>query len=133
MLKWSKSWEHWYRRALPAYWVYLFCVTHLPKPQLLGVSSEDKLAHIVSFGLLAFLFWKFAESFNRRLSNRFVWIALIVLAAYATLDEYLQQFVNRYTCLPDWIANLTGIVVVLLALELHRRYRSSSIDAEGLT
>ncbi len=75
MWKWSTAWEHWYRRALPAYWIFLFCATHLPKARLPGiVPRPDLLAHFLSFGALAFLFWKFAQSFDRRLSARFVWI-----------------------------------------------------------
>ena len=122
MLKWSKSWEQWYRRALPAYWVFLFCVMHFPFPVLpVPIPGDDKLLHFVAFGLLAFLFWRFAESFERPLSARFVWIAFVSLATYACADEYLQQFVNRGTSLADWVADVAGIVTTLISLELYRR------------
>lgn len=122
MLKWSKSWEQWYRRALPAYWVFLFCVMHFPFPEIpVAIPGDDKLLHFVSFGLLAFLFWRFAESFERPRSPRFVWFALVCLVGYACVDEYLQQFVNRGTSLADWLADLTGIAATLAALEVYRR------------
>ena len=130
MRKWSKAWEHWYRRALPAYWIFLFCGTHFPKPELPGVRASDKFAHFVAFAALAFLFWRCVESFHRNLSGRFVWIAFVGLAAYAAIDEYLQRFVNRGPSLDDWLADLTGIAVVLLALELHRRFTASPQVAE---
>lgn len=126
MLKWSRAWEQWYRRALPAYWIFLFCATHFPRPKLAGFPSEDKLVHLVAFGLLAFLLWRCAESFSRKLSNRFVWIAFVGLGLYAAADEYLQQFVNRSTSSADWFANLAGIALVLVPLELRRRLTRSA-------
>ena len=127
MPKWLRSRKHWYRRALPVYWIVLFCATHYPTLGLPApIPQSDKVAHFVAFGLLAFLFWKCVESFDRKLSGRFVWVAFVVLGAYAALDEYLQQFVNRYTSLADWLADLAGVSVVLLALEVHRRRRASA-------
>lgn len=85
-------WTHWYRRTLPAYWVFLFCLTHFPRLQLdLPLPSSDKIAHLAAFGLLAFLFWRFAETFRRPLPSCFVWIAGTTLMLYGALDEYLQQ------------------------------------------
>jgi VanZ family protein len=129
MLKWPKSWKWWYRRALPVYWILLFCATHYPKlPSVVSVPQSDKVAHFVAFGLLAFLLWKYVESRGRRTTGFFVWMAFVVLTAYAALDEYLQRFVNRSVSLADWIANVAGIVAVLLVLELRRRWRASHPD-----
>jgi len=116
------AWDRWYRRMLPAYWVFLFCATHLPRPSLpVQFAENDKLVHFLAFGLLAFLFWRFARTFNRDLSPRFVWLALVSLMGYAALDEYLQQFVNRSTSFIDWLADLAGTALVLAVLEAHRR------------
>jgi VanZ family protein len=127
MLKWLRSRKHWYRPALPLYWILLFSATHYPKvPLPAPIPQTDKVVHFAAFGLLAFLLWKCVESFDRQLSGRFVWIAWVVLGAYAALDEYLQQFVNRQTSLADWLADLAGISSVLLVLEVHRRRRASA-------
>ena len=131
MWKWTPSWEQWYRRLLPAYWIFLFCATHLPKPELVGVRS-DKCTHAIVFGLLAFLFWKFAESYTHRLSAWFMWLILVAVGCYAALDEFSQQFFSRTTCWEDLLANWFGIVAVVGALEIHRRYRKSSpVDGDG--
>ena len=115
-------WTQWYRRALPAYWLFLFSVTHLPFLRLGGpIESPDKVAHVVAFGLLAFLFWRFAETLQRPLTDRFVYIAAFSLIAYGAFDEYLQQFVGRGTDLDDWLCDTGGIVVVLALLEWRRR------------
>ena len=121
--KLSPVWARWYRRALPTYWIFLFCVTHFPKLSLgpLAPRNTDKLAHFVAFGLLAFVYWRFNESFRRPVSSRFVWAAALLLSAYAALDEYLQQFVNRSPGVGDWLANVAGIVTVLAAFEIRRR------------
>lgn len=118
----SPAWTEWYRRALPAYWISLFCLTHFPRLRLdVPIRASDKLAHLAAFALLAFLFWRFAETIRRPLSARFVWIAGFWLTVYAALDEYLQQFVGRGTDLIDWLFDLAGIAVVLALLEWRRR------------
>ncbi len=122
----AAAWNHWYRRALPAYWLFLFCATHLPKLELnLPVRASDKIAHWTAFGLLAYLYWKFAESFRRPRSPRFVWTAAGVLLGYAALDEYSQRFVGRQSDLLDWLCNAAGIVAVLAVLHWRRRQGSS--------
>ena len=115
-------WAQWYRRALPAYLLFLFSVTHLPFLRLdVPIASSDKLAHLGAFGLLAFLFWRFVEALGRPLSGRFVYIAAFWLIAYAAFDEYLQQFVGRSTDLDDWLCDVGGIAAVLALLEWRRR------------
>lgn len=125
MFDWSPSWINWYRRLLPSYWVFLFISTHLPKAKLPGPRGTDKVAHVLVFGLLAFCYWKFAETFGRPASSQLVVHAAIVLAVYAAFDEYLQQFVGRSTSWLDWIAGIVSIGIVLTVLETMRRRRSS--------
>lgn len=119
---WTDEWRRWYRHALPAYWVFLFTSTHLPRLRVpLPTPAADKVLHLAAFGLLAFLFWRCAEAIRRPVSPTFVWFALIVLAAYAAVDEYLQSFVGRSADLADWLANVVGIGAVLGVLEWRRR------------
>ena len=119
--RWSPAWVHWYRRVFPAYWIFLFLTTHLPNLILKIPLSSDKRAHVIAFGILAFLFWRFVETFRRPVPPTLVYYAGAVLFLYASLDEYLQQFVGRGTEWGDWFADLAGIVVVLVALEVRRR------------
>jgi VanZ family protein len=115
----------WPRIALPVYWVALAAVTHYPQVQIPGaIPKSDKVVHVVAFGLLAFLFWLFLASRARPLTAASVWIAALVLVPYATLDEYTQQFVGRYTDVADWVANLVGVISVLAFLEIRRRVTS---------
>ncbi|MBA3454936.1 MAG: VanZ family protein [Deltaproteobacteria bacterium] len=122
--KGSSHWERAALIALPVYWIALFIATHYPRVAIPGeIPHSDKLIHFSAFGLLAFLFWRFEQA-RRAIGSRFVWAGGLALIAYAALDEYLQQFVGRFTDLNDFIANAAGIVVVLTILELIRRRRS---------
>lgn len=115
-------WRNWYLRVLPAYWVFLFCTTHFPRLQIDNAPPQsDKVLHFVAFGMLAFLFWRFFEA-TGAVGPIFAWIAVVVLVFYAGVDEYLQQFVGRSTDWEDFFADSTGILVVLLVLELRRRW-----------
>ncbi len=103
--------------ALVVYWILLFIATHYPRVRIPGeLPHSDKLVHFAAFGLLALVFW-----FAMRPR---VWVAAAILIPYAGLDEWLQQYVGRFTDLMDFIANTAGIVAVLAALELHRRWRA---------
>ncbi len=109
--------------ALPAYWIALFIATHYPRVRIPDqIPGNDKLVHFTAFGLLAFLRWRF-ELARRPIGNRFVWVTTGVLILYAAFDEYVQQFVGRFTDPLDFLANAGGIIGVLAVLELHRRWR----------
>jgi VanZ family protein len=115
-------WDRAARVALPVYWIALFVATHYPQVRIPDqVPGNDKLVHFTAFGLLAALRWWF-ERARRPITNRFVWTSGIVLIAYAAFDEYVQQFVGRFTDPLDFVANASGIVTVLTVLELHRRW-----------
>ncbi len=114
----------WIRVALPVYWIALFAATHYPRVPVPGeIPQSDKAIHFAAFGVLAWLCWRLLAARARPPTAATVWIAAAVLVAYATLDEYTQQFVGRYTDLADWIANVAGVVGVLAVLELRRRWR----------
>ncbi len=125
----SPAWKSWYRRVLPAYWIFLFCLTHFPRLEIdVPIRQPDKIAHLGAFGLLAFLFWRFAQTVWFPLSNRFVLAAAGCLIGYAALDEYLQQFVGRSTDLVDWLCDVAGIAAVLGFLEWRRRRTRNAIS-----
>lgn len=122
MLGTPQAWRHWYQRALPAYWLFLFCGTHLPGLHVGGgIPGSDKLLHAGAFAALAFFYWQFCASVYGQLSSWFVWKAGVVLGLYAAFDEYTQQFVGRRVDIRDYLCGLAGIVVVLAVLEWRRR------------
>ncbi len=121
----AARWKYWYRRALPAYVVFLCTSTHLPNLRLQG-ENADKRAHLMAFAALGFLYWRFWETF-RRPGPWFALSALGTLAAYAGLDEYSQQFFGRSTDIEDWYMDMLGVSVTLLLLEVERRWIGGSL------
>lgn len=109
---------------LPAYWVFLAAMTHLPKPIVPRAINNDRMLHFVAFGVLAFFYWKVRETFaapTTRLSPVF---AAAVLLAYAAVDECVQQFTGRTTDPLDWLADAAGVIAVLAALVTIRHVRN---------
>lgn len=123
-------WQHWYRQVLPAYWVYLFCITHFPKLQITTrVVAVDKIFHVLFFGLLAFLFWRFAETFRKPAPGWLAWLALLWIGLYAAVDEWSQDYVRRGTDAVDWLADMVGVAAVLAVLEWRRRVNAGRAGA----
>ena len=103
-----------------AFWCYaaaLFVTTHWPKLEVPGPAGTDKAIHIVAFGgwamMCALCGW-----FGRPMSGRNVLLSGLVSAAYAGLDEALQEieFINRSCEWADFGANLVGVAGMTLAL-----------------
>lgn len=113
------------RRAFGAFLAYagvLFAATHYPRLHLPDpVPHTDKWLHWLAYGLLAWLCWRAGAARWPALSAHFVWKTTLGLSAFAALDEWTQQFVNRSPSLGDWLADTTGIVVVLAVMEVRRR------------
>lgn len=103
--------------ALPVYWVALFAATHYPSVRIPGqIPQGDKLVHFAAFAILALLYWRFMKARGRRVGA----LDAAILLAYAALDEWLQQFVGRFTDRLDFLANAAGIVTVFGALAIAR-------------
>jgi VanZ family protein len=99
----------------------------LPHPgRSVGVSDHlfDYTAHAFFFGLLTWLTWRVLACYAGRLPFRarlFPWLAALIAALYALLDEIHQAFVpGRYALLQDWLADLAGIVLVAGVLAVYQ-------------
>lgn len=119
-------WDHWYRRAFPSYGVFLFCINHLPGLRLPRVPGNDKIAHACAFALLTFLCWRFAQTFDRRLTAGFAAGSTLLLLLYAAMDEWTQQFVYRGTDFMDFLADAGGILLMAGTFEVVRRRREGA-------
>lgn len=106
------------RPLLVVYWPLLFLATHWPGltlPSATPVFQTDKLVHVAVFGLLAWLALR--AQLLTRLLGRHVGdlVTLAIVLAYALLDEYTQQFVNRYSGIEDAVTNAIGVLTAYLA------------------
>lgn len=113
-----------------AYWIALFVATHIPLPPLpaSGMGS-DKVAHVAAFAGLGFLcgLWL---ALGGRLSLARTLLLLAVLTVYGAVDEWLQQFVGRFTDLDDWIADVSGAAIGVAVVWVLQTVRPLS-QAEG--
>ncbi len=91
---------------LTFYWAMIFMATHRPSSgDGGGIPHMDKLAHLTAYALLGFLLaWNAAL-----IKGRSVWKGpLLILAAYAVLDEILQ--IPLPTRQGDWLDVLADLI-----------------------
>lgn len=86
-----------------------------------------KIAHFTEYAILAYLAARaFRTSPRPALANRWFLAAFALVIVYALLDEYHQTFVpSRTASIYDSFIDMTGGLVTLLVLRLHRRSRSA--------
>ena len=72
----------------------------------------DKIGHFVAYGAITFLL---VLSIKARPSLLSAAILFFVTSALGAVDELTQPLVNRVASPVDWIADIVGISVVLLA------------------
>lgn len=120
-----RAWRRFLWRTLAAYWIFLFCATHIPKLELPGPRDSDKFAHFLAFSGLASLAW-FARRFElpppRLRAAMWIWL---LIAAYAAFDEITQPAFGRSGDLVDWIADMGGATTgLLVSIAMGRRVRT---------
>ncbi len=89
-------------------------LSHIPEdaiPSQLQVIGFDKLAHILAYGTITYLFVLSLTTSPSLLSASLLFFAIL---AIGTIDELTQPFVNRTASLTDWLADVTGIFVVFV-------------------
>lgn len=129
----TNAWLRWASLlVLVGYWGALAIVTHVPSwnPDSTGEGGNDKLAHFVAYGGLAFLIaWAGWVHYG---AIRAV-ITLLTVGVYGVVDEWLQGFVpTRVPDVWDFAADMAGGAVGLAAatllahLWLRRRERLSA-------
>ena len=111
---------------LIAYWGFMFFATHttsLNQSRLL--EHGDKFAHFAAYAVLAWLLAMVLRGLDVPL-RRACLIVVVVGAAYAAIDEWLQQFTRRHADFYDWLADVIGIgfglIVVCLTHNMVRGF-----------
>ena len=94
--------------------VIVIFVTHIPQeimPERLKVGGLDKIEHFAAYGAITILFVLSIRDRLSLLSAAALFFAISVLGA---VDELTQPFVNRTANPFDWLADIVGIIIVLL-------------------
>ena len=97
-----------------------FVLTHLPQhmiPSTLQIDGIDKLEHVLAYGVITFLFLISLRTSPTMRSALLLFLAVSVIGAF---DELTQIFVNRTASVTDLIADIVGILCVLVFSTLRR-------------
>ena len=81
-------------------------------PERLQVRGLDKIEHIAAYGAITILF---VLSLRTRFSLLSAATLFFAISALGAVDELTQPLVNRTASPFDWLADIVGISVVLLA------------------
>ena len=125
LAKWNKA----FVAVTALYWLTLFVATHLPIKRLAlsatGTGHRvryDKLAHLLAFGLLAWLLCRAASAW-KPCRHRLVVYVFVVIGLYGIVDELTQAFVRcRSTDLYDWLADMAGAAAGIGTFRLGRSF-----------
>jgi len=91
-------------------------------PDTLLDTILKKAAHVIEYGVLAFLLWRAFSRGRGALSRSALVTAFFVSVLYALSDEYHQTFVpGRYGRLMDVGIDAVGALIALLVIRKLRR------------
>jgi len=98
-------------------WAGAFTATHMPPGDVPDIHTSDKIMHITGYAGLAspLLLTMAAFGWSRR--RRIAWM-LAMLMAYGAFDELTQPFFRRDAELGDWLCDVAGTTVAVVAWEL---------------
>jgi VanZ family protein len=114
------------RRWLPALvcLAVVFTLTSIPNPSVPQVPGGDKVAHVIMYGVFGATV-TFGLAAGPHTARRLV-LAFLATAAIAALDEWHQSFIpGRSAAVSDWVADVTGAGIILLASGVHWWRRES--------
>jgi VanZ family protein len=109
--------------AIGLYWLAMFAGTHLPLQTTPPGDpySLDKLQHITAFAIFAALLCYAGSTFGVARLRLYVGV-IGLIAGYAAIDEFSQQFVpERTPDFFDWLADMAGAATGIVAFAAIRR------------
>jgi len=92
----------------------VFIFTHIPQrlmPSQMQERGADKLLHFLVYGVITFLF---IISLKSSLSMFSVFLLFFFILVIGIFDEITQPLVNRQASIADLLADITGVIAVLL-------------------
>ena len=119
-----------YHLPLLLYAAVVLAVSSIPNlktPQVRFLAA-DKLAHFLEYSLFAFLAYRSMTRISPNVGERLpLLLSLLLLAAFAILDEYLQSFIpGRSPELWDYATDLAGGSLILAVLWYRQRRKRQS-------
>ena len=107
--------------GLCVYWPAIFVISHIPKEHVpKNVPVSGRAVHLVAYFVLTLLLFLNA-GLARRASFRSkkTWTLIVIIAAYAALDEFVQHFIpGRYGSSIDWAVDVCACLLCVGLLRL---------------
>ena len=105
-------------------WVCAVVTTHLPREAVPPSGLSDKWLHTIGYFVMVAIL--VATLMTRGLPRRRrLLLLLVAVPLYAAFDEITQPLVGRSASIYDWMMDLFGALLALVAVEsfviLHRR------------
>jgi len=97
-------------------------------PERLQVRGLDKIEHFVAYGAITILF---VLSIRARFSLLPAAAIFFAISALGAVDELTQPLVNRTASPVDWLADVVGILIVLLIFLYLSRPRNEAVTNIG--
>ena len=116
-------------------WVCAFVATHLPREAVPPSGISDEWLHTIGYFVMVAIL--VATLVTRGLPRRRrVLLLLLAVPLYAAFDEITQPLVGRSTSIYDWIMDLCGALLAIVAVESflilrRRRLRTGATDNSG--
>lgn len=109
------------RTLAAVYFATLFISTHIPTPNVgVDVAGLDKLLHLSAYAFLTFAVMLGWEMTVGALQAKHYFAVWLVGAVYGMVDEATQIPVGRTADMNDWLADVAGIVLGLIAFRVSR-------------
>jgi VanZ family protein len=105
--------------ATIAYWSFSFVMTHLPPGPPPPIPVSDRVAHAVTYAMIAGLLSLALASGGLSRTRTLVTVVAVCLA-YGVADELLQIPVGRSAEVGDWLADAVGTIIAAGAVWLAR-------------
>lgn len=97
------------RAAFILYALVLTIATHRPQPEVHGpFQRTDLVIHVAAFFTATILLYA-SRLLGPLAQWRTVALTMLIALAWAALDEWTQQFVQRITASDDFAANAAGV------------------------
>ena len=109
------------RRAIAAicavWWVAAAIATHVPIKSLPASAPGPSILHVIGYAVTTSLFLITLIAHGIPAPRRWI-VAVLVIAAYAAVDESTQPWVGRDGSVDDWYADLIGMAFALAMIEV---------------
>ena len=110
--------------ACAATWAGEFALTHIPADRLPSLGAGDWFLHGIAFFAVSGAFVA-AMSACKVPGRRRIMLTAVIMPIYAAFDELSQSLVNRAASVNDWLADMVGVMIAMVAVESALAIRSA--------